>query len=223
MMDSTLREQRFRCINLFLLSAFALCAGASALLALRRGDSYAASQAGLGLVMFTFPMLITRLLRFPIPQDCRTLYYCFVFCTVVVGSSLYGYSRIPYWDKWFHFFSGLLISAAGLIICHLFFYSLKGTMTGRRTLYVLFPFLFNLAVAALWEVYEYMLYVLFGIDAVNHLTTGVNDTMQDIIVCLLGGILFSLSVLRWCLRGKRGFLLNICSQFFALRGRELEL
>lgn len=222
-LDAATREKRFRAVNRPLIAIFALGAGLSAFFALRRGDHYAASQAALALAMFTFPALIARFLRFPIPQDCRFVYATFVFGSIVVGSSLYGYSRIPYWDKLLHFFSGLLICAAGLILCHLLFWRLEGPLFWRRTLYVLFPFLANLAVAALWEMYEYALYIFFGVDAVNTLTSGVNDTMQDMIVCLLGGILFSLLLLRGWRCGKRGFLLKLCAHFFAVRGREMEI
>lgn len=217
MSDLFRREKNFQRINVLLLIIMILISAYCALSGFYRGDSYAASQAMLAIVMFSFPALITRFLHIYIPQDCRLIYYSFSFCTVVVGSAMYGYSKIPHWDKLFHFFSGTLISAVGLIICHLLFHALTGTKKIRFILYSLFPFLFNLSVAALWEVYEYMLYILFNIDAVNTLTSGVNDTMQDMIVCLLGGFLFTCSLLRAYFKGKYGLLLNICAHFFRLR------
>lgn len=217
------REKKFLKINIFLLLAMGITAGSCAISGLQAGDSYAAFQAVLALVMFTFPALITRFLHFSIPQDCRMLYYIFTFSTVVVGSAMYGYSWIPYWDKLFHFISGILISAVGLIVSHLLFHSLSGTRKVRRILYTLFSFTFNLSLAVLWEIYEYMLYIFLGIDAVNTLTSGVNDTMQDLIVCLLGGGLFTASLLLAFRKGKYGFFLSICKHFFNLRGQELEL
>lgn len=223
MSDSIEYENKIKKINIFLLVIMGLTAAGCALRGLYRGDNYAAFQAALALVMFSFPALITRFLHFSIPQDCRLIYYVFTFSTIVVGSAMYGYTRIPYWDKLFHFFSGILISAAGLIVCHLLFYTMSGAQRTRRILYTLFPFLFNLSVAVLWEVYEYLLYILLGIDAVNHLTSGVNDTMQDIIVCLLGGILFTACLLRAFYKGKHGLILNVCTHFFNLHGQKLEL
>ena len=218
MSDLMCREKKFKKINIGLLVFMAVITGYCALRGLYRGDNYAAFQAVLALAMFTFPALITRFLHFYIPEDCRLLYYVFTFCTVVVGSAMYGYSRIPYWDKLFHFFSGILISAVGFLVCFLLFHTLSGERKVRYVLYLLFPFLFNLSVAALWEVYEYFLYILLGIDAVNNLTTGVNDTMQDIIVCLLGGVVFTCSVLRVYLKGKYGFILKVCVHFLQLHG-----
>lgn len=223
MSDLMQRERKIKKVNRLLLAVMGLTTAGCAVLALYSGDGYAVFQAALALVMFTFPTLITRYLHFLIPQDCRLIYYAFTFSTIVVGSAMYGYSRIPYWDKIFHFFSGLLISAAGLIVCHLLFHTLSGAQKARRTLYILFPFCFNLSVAVLWEVYEYMLYILFGIDAVNHLTSGVKDTMQDMIVCLFGGLLFTGSLLRSFHKEENGLLLTICTHFFDLRGQRLEL
>lgn len=222
MVDFRQRESRFQKINNLLLPVVGVIAGGCALSGLRSGDHYAAFQAVLAIVMFTFPSIITRLFHFPIPQDCRLIYYMFTFGAIVVGSAMYGYSKIPYWDKGLHFLSGILISAVGLILCHMLFHGLPGSPKVRRTMYLLFPFLFNLSVAALWEIYEYMLYILLGIDAVNHLTSGVNDTMQDMIVCFLGGILFTGLLLRAMRKGKNGFLLNICIHFFSVRGQKLD-
>lgn len=216
-------EKKYRKINQFLLTIMGIIAVCCVAMGLDRGDSYAAFQALLALWMFTLPALITRYGHFSIPQDFRLLYYIFTFSTIVVGSAMYGYSRIPHWDKLFHFFSGILISAVGLILCHLQFHTLSGDKKARCVLYLIVPFIFNLSVAALWEIYEYMLYIFLDIDAVNNMTTGVNDTMQDMIVCAVGGIFFSISLLRAYLKKKCGFILKVCQHFFQFRGQELEL
>ena len=50
----------------------------------------------------------------------------------------------------------------------------------------------TLAIASLWECFEYCANILFGGDAQRVATTGVNDTMQDIIVAFIGSIIVSL-------------------------------
>ena len=49
----------------------------------------------------------------------------------------------------------------------------------------------TLAVASLWECFEYVANIFFGGDAQRVATTGVNDTMQDIIVAFIGAIIVS--------------------------------
>ena len=52
--------------------------------------------------------------------------------------------------------------------------------------------IFSLAVAALWEMFEYTCNILFGGDAQMVAKTGVNDTMQDMIVAFIGSMITSL-------------------------------
>ena len=47
----------------------------------------------------------------------------------------------------------------------------------------------TMLIASCWEVFEYVANIFFGGDAQRVALTGVNDTMQDMIVALLGAIL----------------------------------
>lgn len=212
------REEKYKKVNRIAVPLYLALACVALAYNAARGDRYATLQAALGIGLLPVPALL-GLFRVKLPGDSRLLYYLFVFCTVIIGSSLYGYARIPYWDKIFHFLSGLLISVIGLAVYRLL--SGHGADPKGREVSValVFTALFNIAVAAIWEMYEYMLFIVFKIDAVNTLTTGVNDTMQDMIVCTVGGLLFLLSARRYFRKGKGSFLINTYRQFFALRGR----
>lgn len=50
--------------------------------------------------------------------------------------------------------------------------------------------LITLSVAVLWECTEFTIDKLLGTDTQKVLTTGVNDTMKDMICALLGAILY---------------------------------
>ena len=60
----------------------------------------------------------------------------------------------------------------------------------------------TLMVAGLWEIFEFTVDNLLGGDAQKVLTTGVTDTMKDIICALLGSILFSFCYLYECVKNK---------------------
>ena len=47
-------------------------------------------------------------------------------------------------------------------------------------------------IASFWEFFEYFSDNLFNKDAQNVLTTGVNDTMKDMVAALIGSILFNI-------------------------------
>ena len=56
----------------------------------------------------------------------------------------------------------------------------------------LFTWMFAVLSAVLWEIWEYIV-SLFGADPQQVAATGVGDTMQDMIVCTLGGLLTAVS------------------------------
>ena len=60
----------------------------------------------------------------------------------------------------------------------------------------------------------YGLYLSFRTQHV--LTTGVHDTMQDMIVCLIGSLFVLFSVWRYYRKGKAGPIMRIFLDFYEL-------
>ena len=56
---------------------------------------------------------------------------------------------------------------------------------------VFFLLIVTLGLSALWEIFEFTNSKIFDADVQHVLTTGVTDTMRDIILAFLGSILFS--------------------------------
>ncbi len=57
---------------------------------------------------------------------------------------------------------------------------------------------------------------IFHSDPQHVLTTGVNDTMQDMIVCLVGSLFILFSVWRYYRKGKAGPAMRIFLDFYEL-------
>ncbi len=57
---------------------------------------------------------------------------------------------------------------------------------------ILFIISVTLSVAVCWEFFEYFGNILFGGDAQRVAKTGVNDTMQDMLVAFIGSIIVSI-------------------------------
>ena len=62
-----------------------------------------------------------------------------------------------------------------------------------------------MAVAGLWELGEYAISLLTGRDVQHAIDTGVGDTMQDMLVCMLG-TLATLPLLQSVAMGRHSFL-----------------
>lgn len=148
-----------------------------------------------GGILFIFvPGLVFRLMRLkPVHQVFFFAYLFFLFA-YTGGLVLSGYAKLSQYDTVMHFLSGILTSFLSLV---LLYYLKPGRQVepkdaGLAVTYSLFT---SLAVAGLWEIAEFFYGMMTGMDPQNVLTTGVTDTMVDMIVCTLGALLFVISIL----------------------------
>ena len=73
-------------------------------------------QCLLGLVVLSFPSIVSRKLKFNIPNFIYIMYYIFLYCAIFLGEVLNFYYVIPHWDVILHFFSGAMLGALGFIL-----------------------------------------------------------------------------------------------------------
>ena len=69
-----------------------------------------------------------------------------------------------------------------------------------------------MAAAGMWEIGEYFVHMITGRDVQKVIATGINDTMLDMIVCMIGTIMYLPSVKRFC-SGKSSILNNAVASF----------
>lgn len=134
-------------------------------------------------------MLIPTILRkgfhHEIGPKLETIYLLFVFCAHFLGSIIDLYHTVDGYDKIMHLISGAVTGLLALYVL------VKLDRYNKKYLFfnLLFILAFTIMIAGLWEYYEYICDQLFGKDAQNVLTTGVADTMQDMIAATIGSIL----------------------------------
>ena len=169
-----------------------------------QGESYRALQAAVALVLPAVPPALQRIFRLqPIPLFAL-LFNAFVFCAVTLASALRFYDLVPFYDKILHFFSGVLICAAGFAV-YCMMRRRRGLDRSEVALACLFALCFAMASAVAWEIYEYVL-SLFGPDPQMVALTGVTDTMLDMILCTVGALVTVFFVRRSLVRGAHGRL-----------------
>ncbi|WP_242850541.1 hypothetical protein [Clostridium lundense] len=112
----------------------------------------------------------------------------FVFLSLYLGT-LNGFYKFPWWDTMLHFVSGILIGLLAIILMN----ALNGNKDLKSYLSPKFIFLYIISFVALsgvlWEIYEFTIDTLFGLDMQGVSFTGVTDTMEDFIAALIGGII----------------------------------
>lgn len=136
-----------------------------------------------------------------------------------LGSALEFYQRIPHFDKLVHMLSGVFVSilCLGLYLC----IRADAPLTrNERLLAILFVFFGSMAVAGLWEIIEYAVHAVTGRDVQKVAATGINDTMQDMIVCLVGTILY-LPAVSALFKGKQNFWAGAALAFVEKNGVRL--
>ena len=197
-------EARYALVNrIFFPLYLLLCAGMAVAYALKR-DGY---HLGISLGALAIPIamaLFYRLTGLKVIHQLDFLVLAFTLLAYPLGSCLDFYARFPGYDKLVHMLSGAFVS----LLCILLYCVLK---PGHRIekqdlpLAILFTFFGSMAVAGLWELGEYAISLLTGRDVQHAIDTGVGDTMQDMLVCMLG-TLATLPLLRSVAMGRHSFL-----------------
>ena len=97
-----------------------------------------------------------------------------------------GYSKIYWYDSFTHLLSGIFTAfMAPILLKWLNRYNKKDIVFN-----IIYIILVTLSVAVLWECVEFTIDKVLGMDTQKVLTTGVNDTMKDMICALFGCILY---------------------------------
>lgn len=109
-------------------------------------------------------------------------YIIYIYLTQVLGTTCQFYN-FPYYDKIMHFLSGMIFVMIGYIY-------LQKYISIQKILYLMINCV-EMSIAFLWEIFEYCGLILFNYDASHHYTTGVHDTMQDMIISLIGGLIIT--------------------------------
>lgn len=160
----------------------------------------------LSIILFLFiPRLFRKWKIIDLSNNLEFLYLMFLFAAHFLGSIVDFYHKVPNYDTWMHFISGFIVAVLATLI-------LKANRLDSKK-YCLFNFLFIISfsclIASSWEFIEFTGDKLFGKDAQNVLTTGVNDTMKDMIVATLASIMYGIVYCFEKTNGKKGIIYHL--------------
>lgn len=124
-----------------------------------------------------------------LPPALRFSVLIFIAITMMFANLFGMYAVIPYLDKMEHLLSGVILFFAGQFILNKMAKS-KGLSSLPSNIIVWFSFYFSVAMAGVWEIYEFTTDHLFGLTSQNG---NLTDTMFDIIcgtTGAVGGVLY---------------------------------
>ena len=183
------RMRRVRNGTLIFYYVFTLCAAVLCLL--REATVYNGLLVLAAFLLPVVPHVLYRLCHLRPVYLLEVVFDGFVLAAVSFASLFGGYELIPYWDKILHFLSGFLFAVLGTAV---YFSQKPGHALDPADAFnaSLYTWMFAMMSAVLWEIWEYLV-SFSGADPQQVALTGVGDTMGDIIVCTVGGLITAIS------------------------------
>ena len=139
------------------------------------------------LVCLCVPILVIlpKFIKKYINDKLVCIYYFYVFILMILGCLARFYSIYKYYDVFAHFMFGFVGSIAGLYLLNIFKMEKKNIIFN-----IIIILSITLALASIWEIYEYIASIIVKDDIQLVSKTGVSDTMEDIIASLIASIIF---------------------------------
>lgn len=170
----------------------------------------------LGLLLVFVPRIAEKVLSLKEDYLLRLTTHLYILFTYGIGMIFNGYDRIPLYDKLMHTVTGVIFGLCGLVV----YYLLKPRgekMRVKRAEFwqaAVFSAGFASLIAVGWEIVEFVINLVLHNDPQHVLDTGVTDTMMDMIVCLIGSLVFWYPMHRYYKQGKTGLLMGVFDSFY---------
>ena len=135
------------------------------------------------------PFLLKRRFRVFIPPEFEVLAIAFVFAALFLGEVRGYYARFWWWDMALHTVSGFLLGIVGFLLVHLLNEMKEVEVHLKPGFVACFAFVFAVGIGALWEIFEFAMDTLFGMQMQKPMLndpSGLTDTMWDLIVDTIG-------------------------------------
>lgn len=155
-------------------------------------------------VITLLPFFLQKKFKLSIPNFFIAAIVFFIAATLFFGEESHFYYRFWWWDSMLHGFSAIGFGVLGFII--MVYLSQSSKLKASPFLISLFSFSFALAVGALWEIFEWGMDQTFG---TNMQKSGLPDTMKDLIVDSIGGIIASIAGYLYLCYGKSALLSSL--------------
>ncbi|MGE3278375.1 MAG: hypothetical protein AB7J40_01040 [Candidatus Altimarinota bacterium] len=169
----------------YLLSFVILAASVGAFF---EGQWLNAFLAALAFVLSYVPSAIEKNLKIGLPIEFEFTFVVFLFVTIYLGDINAYYTYFWWWDIFLHTLSGVLLGLVGFILVYIFHSEEKIRLRLSPFFVGLFTFVFAVSIGVFWEIFEFGLDQLFGLDTQHG---SLEDTMLDLIVDALGALFIS--------------------------------
>ena len=134
-----------------------------------------------GLFLPFIPNIVEKVFKCKFAFRIELLYYAFIFVALDMGICMDLYKTVPYFDKTVHFCSGVFSALVGHYA--LVYFKVNKSPKLFKVMFIMF---FSIAIAVLWEFFEFGCDKLLGQSMQQLISVGVDDTMFDLICATVG-------------------------------------
>jgi hypothetical protein len=132
----------------------------------------------------------------------------FIFGTIFLGEIGGFYARFTWWDTLLHAGSAIGFGMIGTVV--MLFFVRGDRLRAPALLLAMMAFAFAVSIGAIWEIFEYAMDQIFGM---NMQKSGLVDTMEDLIVDLVGAAIGAGAGYFYLKRGSKSFLPRTIDEF----------
>ncbi len=156
------------------------------IIALFYGDLAVVFYASLTFVLTFTPAIIERNFRIGLPPEFEFIIIIFIFAAIFMGHIWDYYNTFWWWDVMLHSGSGFILGFVGFMMLYILYDNDK--INASPFTIMLFSFCFAVALATVWEIFEFFMDETFGF---NMQKSGLQDTMWDLVVATMGSLIIS--------------------------------
>ncbi len=192
--------------------------GIDLILILSEGNWLNAFLIAVIIVVILAPVVLGERLPVRVPAELQLVALAFVFAALFLGEIRSYYERFWWWDIALHTSSGLLLGIFGFLLVYVLNESRNIDLHMRPRFVALFAFLFAVATGALWEIFEFTMDNVFGLQMQKPMLgddSGLTDTMWDLIVDTAGALAISGLGLWYMHRDVESFIDKLIHKFIA--------
>ena len=160
------------------------------------------------------PIIFRKKMDLELPAEFHLMAVLFTFASLYLGEVQQFYFLIWWWDIALHATAGLMMGVFGFLLVYILNESKQVNLHMNAGFVAFFAFLFAVTIGTLWEIFEFGMDQLFGLNMQKEMLgdpSGLTDTMWDMIVNAIGALIISVTGW-WYLKRRRHFFIKTMIQ-----------